>query len=850
MTGSLDLIDEHAHGWTLSALEGELKMAKYAGAAASSRLRAKYAGADVAITSSQGGGTYKVVDDDDSTLEFAPEPTIADVVDRYGAPIHPMCLVEKIDRTTVVLRSRLPGVTSSDAHSSITAAPRLRAGAQSNAGAVLPGGAAYSVGPLLAAQAYTVNLTASAGAWSDVQAAVLAVRVGYTEDETDVFAARATPQSVSWVRDPPGGTVATASFVVAASPVERERVTVAFDLEDGYKQVKFEFEFAGAGTLVHIAAPALARAVGQTQFWDAAGFSIPTNDPLVALYVRPPDQEQYPRAGFRECAPNVAITGEVVALPPCLKAVGGDKLRVRRYMSYAEAVGAFTTTLLDYENDVRPVGASYSEDGRAVVLSAPSSVALPTVRVPLAAHAAPTRAARGRFSVAADSGSLRVHLTDPAGNCAPDANFTLTAKVLHAGSAVDPANADAHVLETQANVSFGTVVFDAVIEDMSNVVGIVLDVSGDCANAVHFRPRINGHDLLGPAQQVFALGAEFGANLELDNANALLAAGVLDVGATRLYEYDGNLTGDALYLGAANVSGSFATGAKLSLGGVTLFEDHVNTLSVDQKLFIDANLVVGGREIGIADDGNALVVDDGALTVHRNEYTSFHGGSTQFVEANGVPALLMNDTLTFDGSSMYILGSNSSIAFVGSFTGAHVCFPAHGWRGSHLMKPAAVGMLVSSSGVHSDTGNINATHALPFVEVTSKRKDRAVFGVCATALFPGQSSPQTGGGLLVVEHKPRTPEEDEARVIVASVGEGALWVLDTNGDIENGDMLQSSRHQGFAERQDAHPEFGDGVVTNYTVGKSTTIIDWNGAQHPQTPVGAKSAFIGVVLHCG
>jgi hypothetical protein len=56
-------------------------------------------------------------------------------------------------------------------------------------------------------------------------------------------------------------------------------------------------------------------------------------------------------------------------------------------------------------------------------------------------------------------------------------------------------------------------------------------------------------------------------------------------------------------------------------------------------------------------------------------------------------------------------------------------------------------------------------------------------------------------------------------MIVNSVGEGGIWVVNTIGNIENGDYLQTSNELGNAEKQD------DDILHNFTIGKAT--IDRN-----------------------
>ena len=57
-------------------------------------------------------------------------------------------------------------------------------------------------------------------------------------------------------------------------------------------------------------------------------------------------------------------------------------------------------------------------------------------------------------------------------------------------------------------------------------------------------------------------------------------------------------------------------------------------------------------------------------------------------------------------------------------------------------------------------------------------------------------------------------------MIINSIGEGGIFVINSNGNIENGDFIQSSDYLGYGERKD------DDILHNYTVGKSTIDCDF------------------------
>jgi hypothetical protein len=92
------------------------------------------------------------------------------------------------------------------------------------------------------------------------------------------------------------------------------------------------------------------------------------------------------------------------------------------------------------------------------------------------------------------------------------------------------------------------------------------------------------------------------------------------------------------------------------------------------------------------------------------------------------------------------------------------------------------------------------------------------------------------------------------RLIVNSLGEGAMWVCNSNGNIENGDYITSSDYLGYGEKQD------DDLLHNYTVAKATIncdfeldSIDYNCLELDDLNVNGNKlrvAFIAVTYHCG
>ncbi len=95
---------------------------------------------------------------------------------------------------------------------------------------------------------------------------------------------------------------------------------------------------------------------------------------------------------------------------------------------------------------------------------------------------------------------------------------------------------------------------------------------------------------------------------------------------------------------------------------------------------------------------------------------------------------------------------------------------------------------------------------------------------------------------------PKRNNSRAERLIINSVGEGGLWICNSNGNIENGDYITSSDYLGYGEKQD------EIYLCNYTVAKVT--IDCNfGLKEPfynclEIENRLRIALIACTYHCG
>jgi hypothetical protein len=266
--------------------------------------------------------------------------------------------------------------------------------------------------------------------------------------------------------------------------------------------------------------------------------------------------------------------------------------------------------------------------------------------------------------------------------------------------------------------------------------------------------------------------------------------------------------------------------------GITYFRAYNNGGVPQTNCYVFRNN--GGTDIiGINDNGNTFFVGEisAKFTTISGSYRDLLGC---YVEG------------TVPGNS----GNYTAYLIQGTFTGIHRVFtedPLFIKEEPQKFKDDYEGRIVIANGkIATDTNEdkdvweikyekdgITIEDALPMIELSRKKKDKRVFGVLGA---------------------PKRQTNRPERLIINSVGEGAIWVCNSNGNIENGDFIQSSAYLGYGERQD------DDLFHNYTVGKITIDcnfildsplyqckeiddLDENGNK-------LRVAFVSCVYHCG
>ena len=116
---------------------------------------------------------------------------------------------------------------------------------------------------------------------------------------------------------------------------------------------------------------------------------------------------------------------------------------------------------------------------------------------------------------------------------------------------------------------------------------------------------------------------------------------------------------------------------------------------------------------------------------------------------------------------------------------------------------------------------IQISQSLPLVALSNVVHDKACFGVISGVEDPETREYAQGSFVSVVQK-----QAGDRRAYINSVGEGAIWVTNINGNLESGDYITTSNVAGYGQKQDS--EF----LANYTVAKITMDCNFDPVTQP------------------
>jgi len=252
-------------------------------------------------------------------------------------------------------------------------------------------------------------------------------------------------------------------------------------------------------------------------------------------------------------------------------------------------------------------------------------------------------------------------------------------------------------------------------------------------------------------------------------------------------------------------------GSRAIVGSV--FDDDAGTDSGSAYIFTRSGSTWTQQDKLVASDGATNDWFGQSVSISSDATTAIVGASGDDLGAIG------------DAGSVYVftqpdtLASTTSITAEGtvlSFTGQHLCFP-DGPMGQGQIVSANKNKYITLNGpLTTGAQAIKSSESLPVVSLSNVANDKNVFGVVDRHEQGGTTRIQESGIGKVTQEK----EFGDNRVIVNSIGEGAMWVANTNGNLVSGDYITTSNVAGYGQKQD------DDIVHSYTVAKITMDCDF------------------------
>jgi len=181
---------------------------------------------------------------------------------------------------------------------------------------------------------------------------------------------------------------------------------------------------------------------------------------------------------------------------------------------------------------------------------------------------------------------------------------------------------------------------------------------------------------------------------------------------------------------------------------------------------------------------------------------------------------------------------NYASGFVTTFTGQHKSFPHESLSGKTVDELS--GFIVCASGEHISINDeipqrgkdgITISEAIPTVKLSVTENEKTVFGVVSNVEDVESKNREDRNGAFTSTFKKIA---GDTRIYVNSIGEGAVWVCNTNGSLMNGDYITTSNVAGYGQKQDSD------TLKNYTVAKITMDCDFTGTPVPKKQIKKKT----------
>jgi len=377
---------------------------------------------------------------------------------------------------------------------------------------------------------------------------------------------------------------------------------------------------------------------------------------------------------------------------------------------------------------------------------------------------------------------------------------------------------------------------------------IIVSADPDTSNSVTINLLPNNINIDGFAQITkntrHTTGKIITGNSSLDLYNSA-TTDIIDQGAILTFSnnFNGGSTNKALSAGIKGGKFTTENDARGFLAFYTANQWASQALSERMRIDYQGNVGIG------------TTTPDSDLHIYQSS-NSGSGGGLQITGLNNTLSWRMyadpdlNLRFTFGGSTSlggYISWAADVAAI--DFTGQHRSIPSSGTINDYT---SSVGYIVISDGTYtnfsgSNTLKPNINESLPNVSLSTAQNDKRVFGVISNFEDHGNTRTYGQGAFVTSIEK----HESDTRLIINSLGEGAIWVSNYSGSLENGDYITSSPLTGLGMRQ------SDDLLHNYTVAKITqdcsfriNSTKYDCVEFELSGSTYRKAFVGCTYHCG
>jgi hypothetical protein len=308
-----------------------------------------------------------------------------------------------------------------------------------------------------------------------------------------------------------------------------------------------------------------------------------------------------------------------------------------------------------------------------------------------------------------------------------------------------------------------------------------------------------------------------------------------------------------------HILGSSVTNKKADSSALILIENSgYAAAQIGSANYLQENL--GGIIFSAYEINGAAPPRHAAIFGNWGNGTSFPALGSPLAPSDPSGNSLVFSYLTSSNSTTPLYSSaNYSVAYMRNNVGVADIF----FTGQHRSLPSEndlqffsdkIGLIVISDGTYctplignSTNEPISINESLPKVKLANSRNDKRVFGVISNKEDLTDKRHYSSGIFASVFDK----SENDHRLIINSVGEGAIWVCNINGNLENGDYITSCEIPGFGMKQNTE------LLMNYTVAKITCdcSFDLNSdvyecEEFQFSGSTYRKAFVGCTYHCG